>query len=168
MRTVWVEMDGVMRKVELEDPATDGSRVCRVDGQKVVVDHRGVREGEASLRLVEGTQAGRQLRCVVDGDEVVVDGVRRGFALVDPRSMAGTRGAAAGLEGPRMMKAPMPGRVVRVMAAAGENVVEQQGLVVIEAMKMQNELKSPKTGRLMRVVEVGSTVGSGEVLAVVE
>jgi biotin carboxyl carrier protein len=63
----------------------------------------------------------------------------------------------------------MPGRVVRVLVAAGEDVVEQQGIVVIEAMKMQNELKSPKTGKVVRVaVAPGDTVGAGDVLAVVE
>jgi biotin carboxyl carrier protein len=63
----------------------------------------------------------------------------------------------------------MPGRVVRVLVAVGEEVAEGQGLVVIEAMKMQNELKSPKAGRVVKVgVEVDVTVGSGEVLVVVE
>jgi biotin carboxyl carrier protein len=63
----------------------------------------------------------------------------------------------------------MPGRVVRLMVEAGDEVAEGQGIVVIEAMKMQNELKSPKAGRVGRVaVGVGDAVGSGDVLAVVE
>ena len=63
----------------------------------------------------------------------------------------------------------MPGRVVRVLVEVGDEVEEQQGVVVIEAMKMQNELKSPKAGRVVRVaVAVGETVGSGDVLVVVE
>jgi biotin carboxyl carrier protein len=63
----------------------------------------------------------------------------------------------------------MPGRVVRVLVAEGDEVAEHQGLVVIEAMKMQNELKSPKAGRVVRVaVSVDTTVASGEVLVVVE
>ena len=63
----------------------------------------------------------------------------------------------------------MPGRVVRVLVGAGDEVEEEQGVVVIEAMKMQNELKSPKAGRVVRVgVAVGDTVGSGDVLVVVE
>ena len=67
------------------------------------------------------------------------------------------------------MKAPMPGRVVRVLVAVGDEVAEDAGVVVIEAMKMQNELKSPKAGRVIRVgVAVGDTVGSGDVLVVVE
>jgi len=63
----------------------------------------------------------------------------------------------------------MPGRVVRVLVREGDDVTEQQGVVVIEAMKMQNELKTPKAGRVVRVaVAVDATVGAGEVLIVVE
>jgi biotin carboxyl carrier protein len=63
----------------------------------------------------------------------------------------------------------MPGRVVRLLVEAGGEVAEGQGVVVIEAMKMQNELKSPKAGRVARIgVAVGDTVGSGDVLVVVE
>ncbi len=87
----------------------------------------------------------------------------------DPRSLQGRRGAGAGAEGPRPVKAPMPGRVVRLLVGVGDEVEEGQGVVVIEAMKMQNELKSPKAGRVVRVgVAVGDTVGSGDVLVVVE
>jgi biotin carboxyl carrier protein len=63
----------------------------------------------------------------------------------------------------------MPGRVVRLLVEVGEEVEEGQGVVVIEAMKMQNELKSPKAGLVIRVgAAVGDTVGSGDVLVVVE
>ena len=63
----------------------------------------------------------------------------------------------------------MPGRVVRLLAAVGDEVAEGQGVVVIEAMKMQNELKSPKAGRVVRIgAAVGDTVGSGDVLVVVD
>jgi biotin carboxyl carrier protein len=87
----------------------------------------------------------------------------------DPRSLQGRRGTGAGMDGPRPVKSPMPGRVVRVLVEAGENVEEGQAVVVIEAMKMQNELKSPKAGRVARVVVgVGDAVGSGDVLVVVE
>ena len=89
--------------------------------------------------------------------------------MEDPRSLKGRKGAGAGVDGPRAVKAPMPGRVVRVLVGVGDEVAEQQGVVVIEAMKMQNELKSPKAGRVVRVAAVvGETVGSGDVLVVVE
>ncbi len=76
---------------------------------------------------------------------------------------------AGGEGGPRAVRAPMPGRVVRVLAAEGDEVAEQQGVVVLEAMKMQNEMRSPKAGRIRRVaVQVGDTVAAGDLLALVE
>jgi len=159
--TVWLEIGGRKRRVEV--PAGGGVMECVVDGRTVVVDARVLQAGVMSL-VVEG----RQYRCVLDGDGVWIAGRRFGFEVVDPRSLAGRRGAGAGAEGPRAVKAPMPGRVVRVLVAAGDEVAEGAGVVVIEAMKMQNELKSPKAGRVVRVaVAAGDTVGSGDVLVVV-
>jgi biotin carboxyl carrier protein len=63
----------------------------------------------------------------------------------------------------------MPGKIVRVLVSPGENVEEGQGLVVVEAMKMQNEMKSPKTGRVAEVrTSAESTVAAGDVLVVIE
>ena len=63
----------------------------------------------------------------------------------------------------------MPGRVVRVLAKVGDLVEAHQGIVVIEAMKMQNELKSPKAGKVVQLrAEPGDTVVAGDVLAVIE
>ena len=74
-----------------------------------------------------------------------------------------------GIEGRQNLVAPMPGKVVRVLLAVGDDVAQGQGVVVVEAMKMQNEIKSPKAGRVIevRVVE-GATVNANQVLAVVE
>jgi biotin carboxyl carrier protein len=112
---------------------------------------------------------GRQYRCVLDGDAVIIGGQRYCFDVEDPRSLRGRRRAGEGAAGPRPVKAPMPGRVVRVLVNEGDEVAEHQGVVVIEAMKMQNELKSPKAGRVARVaVVVDGTVGAGDVLVVIE
>lgn len=160
---VWLEMEGKRRQVELPS-AVAGALDCMVDGRSVHVDARMLEPGVMSL-VVQG----RQYRCVLDGDGVWVGNRRYGFAVDDPRSLQGRRGAGGGAEGPRSVKAPMPGRVVRTLVAAGDEVAEGQGVVVIEAMKMQNELRSPKAGRVARVAVVaGDTVGSGDVLAVVE
>jgi biotin carboxyl carrier protein len=162
--TVWLEIGGRKRRVEVPAAAVDGLLECVVDGQPMTVDVRMLQAGVMSLVV-----AGRQYRCVLDGDGVLVGERRFGFEVEDPRSLRGRRGAGAGSAGPRAVKAPMPGRVVRVLVSAGDEVAEQQGLVVIEAMKMQNELKSPKAGRVVRVaVAVDDTVGSGDVLVVVE
>ena len=162
--TVWLEIDGRKRRVELPATGVGGAMECVVDGRSVMVDARVLQPGVMSLVV-----AGRQYRCILDGDGVLIDSRRYGFEVNDPRSLQGRRGAGAGAAGPRAVKAPMPGRVVRVLVAAGEEVAEQQGVVVIEAMKMQNELKSPKAGRVVRVaVAEGDTVGAGDVLVVVE
>jgi biotin carboxyl carrier protein len=193
--TVWLEIGGKKRRVELGGTlgggVVDGVMECAVDGRAVSVDVRLLEPGVMSLLVTftearstevrESTEAqgsteagsteaqGRQYRCVLDGDGVVIGGQRYGFEVEDPRSLRGRRGAGAGTEGPRPVKAPMPGRVVRLLVEVGEDVEEGQGVVVIEAMKMQNELKSPKAGRVIRVgAAVGDTVGSGDVLVVVE
>ena len=89
--------------------------------------------------------------------------------LSDPKRLRGA-GAAAGHEAGRaQVHAPMPGKVVRVLVEEGQEVEAGAGLVVVEAMKMQNELKSPKAGTVIELhARVGATVNAGEVLAVVE
>lgn len=162
--TVWLELEGKRLKLELPADASGGALKCLVEGRAVEVDARVMEPGLISL-LVEG----RQYRCVLDGDAVIIGGRRFGFVVEDPRSLRGRRGAGEGAAGPRAVKAPMPGRVVRVLVSEGDEVTEHQGVVVIEAMKMQNELKSPKAGRIAKVaVVVDGTVGAGEVLVVVE
>ena len=72
-------------------------------------------------------------------------------------------------EGRQNLVAPMPGKVIRVLVAQGDEVAVGQGVVVVEAMKMQNEIKSPKAGIVVEVrVTAGATVNANQVLAVVE
>jgi acetyl/propionyl-CoA carboxylase alpha subunit len=162
--TVLLEIDGKKRRVELPSGLGTGVLECSVDGRAMLIDVRMLEPGVMSL-IVEG----RQYRCVLDGDGVVIGGRRFAFEVEDPRSLQGRRGGAGGAQGPRPVKAPMPGRVVRLLVKVGDEVTEGQGVVVIEAMKMQNELKASKAGHVMKIgVAVGDTVGSGDVLLVVE
>jgi biotin carboxyl carrier protein len=161
---LWLEIEGKRYKVELPAGVASGAVECVVDGRRTAVDVQVLEAGVMSL-VVEG----RQFRCVLDGDGVVIGGRRYGFEVDDPRSLQGRRGGGVGVDGPRPVKAPMPGRVVRVLVNDGQEVEEGAAIVVIEAMKMQNELRSPKRGRVVRVmVGVGDAVGAGDVLAVVE
>ncbi len=161
---VWLEIEGKKHKVELPAGTASGVVECAVDGRQTTVDVRMLEARVMSL-VVEG----RQYRCILDGDEVVIGGQRYGFEVDDPRSLQGRRGGSGEVDGPRPVKAPMPGRVVRVLVNDGQDVEEGEAIVVIEAMKMQNELRSPKAGRVVRVaVGVGDAVGAGDVLAVVE
>jgi biotin carboxyl carrier protein len=117
--------------------------------------------------------AGKVYRCVLEesaeGTAVHLAGERMLYRVEDPRSLKSRRSRQGGADGPKPLKAPMPGRVVRVLANVGDQVEAHQGIVVIEAMKMQNELKSPKTGRLVELrAEPGATVAAGDVLAIVD
>ncbi len=100
--------------------------------------------------------------------ELMVNGAPMAVELFDPRASRPRHGSAAG-RGRLNIAAPMPGKVVRVLVSQGDAVEEGQGLVVVEAMKMQNEMKSPKAGRVVEVrAKPDSAVGAGEVLMVVE
>jgi hypothetical protein len=101
--------------------------------------------------------------------EVWVSGERRHVISVgDLRDRSSRRAKASG-NGPVEVRAQMPGKVVKVLVVCGATVEAGQGLVVVEAMKMQNEMKAPKSGRVARMhAREGATVTAGEPLAVVE
>src|SRR6266478_3045947 len=88
--------------------------------------------------------------------------------IVDPRSWRRSRGGKIDLAGRQQVSAPMAGKIVRVLIAQGQHVESGQGLLVVEAMKMQNEIRSPKTGTVERLAaREGETVNAGEILAVI-
>jgi len=99
---------------------------------------------------------------------IVIDGYRFEAEVCDPRRFSRqTRGR--GVDGVQSLRAPMPGKVVRVLAAPGDALEAGQGVVVVEAMKMQNELKAPRAGRVLTIaVKEGATVAAGDVLATIE
>jgi biotin carboxyl carrier protein len=102
------------------------------------------------------------------GKEVWVNGLLFSMEVFDPRDLRPGQGATSN-HGRQEIAASMPGKVIRVLVALGDAVEEGQGLVVVEAMKMQNEMKSPKAGRVAEVrARPDATVGAGEVLVVVE
>jgi len=115
--------------------------------------------------------------------EVRIDGHRNGerivhvnghavpVSVIDPRARLtrGLKAVASAGPGPHAIVAPMPGRIVKVLVAAGDVVTAHQGLVVVEAMKMENELRSPKAGTVTEVrVTEGRSVDANAVLIVME
>ena len=105
---------------------------------------------------------------LLGGDEFSVNGRVFRVEIFDPRGRRARRAAGAA-EGRQAVAAPMPGRVIRVLVEAGQTVEAGQGLIVVEAMKMQNEMKSPKAGRVLEVkASDGATVAAGDVLVVIE
>jgi biotin carboxyl carrier protein len=89
--------------------------------------------------------------------------------VTDPRVWRGRKHGALEAEGRQQIAAPMPGKVVRVLVSAGDAIEAGQGLLVVEAMKMQNEIRSPKSGKVEKLfAKEGQAVVAGEVLAWVE
>ena len=164
--TTWVNIGGHLHKVVLR---ADGT--TEVDGKVIPADIRILSPGIASILLTLPDGTTRSFRCIADDrDEpaLLIDGQRKPYSVADPRSLRAVS-ASATQSGPRSLKAPMPGRVVRVLVGAGERVEAGQGCVVIEAMKMQNELKAPKAGIISRLsAMVGETVAAGAVLLVID
>ena len=162
-----ITINGARRSVEFTPPKNERLRVAfTVDGRPVEADAIRVSRSAYSILLggrslevaVEETSGGLLLR--VNGREFRTE-------IFDPRSWLRGHGAGIELEGRQQLVAPMPGKIVRVLVAAGEKVSAGQGLVVIEAMKMQNEIRSPKSGTVEKLAKEGQTVNAGEVLAVV-
>ena len=111
--------------------------------------------------VIDGT---RSVEVRLAGDEVRVNGVPVSVDTSDPRqwSPQAARGAAAGSA---QVKSPMPGKVIEVLVVVGQEITAGQGVVVVEAMKMQNEMKSPRAGTVTGIyVAEGATVAAGDKL----
>jgi biotin carboxyl carrier protein len=101
--------------------------------------------------------------------DVTLGSANYSVTLTDPKRLRGATDAGAHDDEAARIIAPMPGKIVRVLVSAGEQVDAGAGIVVVEAMKMQNEMKSPKAGTVSSLnVRVGETVNAGQVLAVIE
>lgn len=91
------------------------------------------------------------------------------ISVTDPKRLRGSGGEAGSAEGLAEIKTAMPGKLVRVLTEVGAEIKKGEGVLVVEAMKMQNEMKSPKDGivKEIRFAE-GATVNAGDVLAIIE
>ena len=117
--------------------------------------------------LLDGRMYDARVEETADGLVVVIDGYRFELEVRDPRRWS-RKGAARGADGVQTVMSPMPGKVVRVLVAPGDEVAAGQGLLVVEAMKMQNEMKASRAGKILSVtVKEGATVTAGEVLATI-
>jgi biotin carboxyl carrier protein len=117
--------------------------------------------------LIEGRSYEAYVETGPAGLAVSIDGYRFEIAIRDPRQWsrkaAGLRG-----EGVQAIASPMPGKIVRVLVAMGDEVEPGQGIVVVEAMKMQNEMKANRAGKVMSLpAKEGAAVAAGEILATV-
>jgi biotin carboxyl carrier protein len=160
-----IELGGKTRTVEL---TRIGERLqCVLDGRLIEADAVEVSPGMYSI-LIGGRSLEARVESSAAGLRVFVAGHEYAAAIRDPRQWRRHRGAAIESEGRQQAIAPMPGKIIRVLVKAGDAVESGQGLVVIEAMKMQNEVRSPKHGTVERLlVSEGQTINAGEVLAIV-
>jgi biotin carboxyl carrier protein len=169
--TFEIELGGRSRQVAIEPAGGTRFRVT-IDDVEHVVD--AVRVGPFGLSLLVAGDAGLSHYAEVvpgaAGESLVwLDG-QATTAMVDGRRARRNRGdAAVHAEGAQSIVAPMPGRVVKILVAPGDAVTARQPVIVVEAMKMENELRSPKAGRVREIpVTEGASVEGGRVLVVVE
>ena len=141
---------------------------CKLDGRDLPLDVVSAQDGMLSL-LLQGKSYEVKQETVGAESNVVVGQERFSASVRDPRSFRSRRRSGASEQGVMKIKAPMPGKVVRILAPVGSQVEMGQSVLVIEAMKMQNELKAPKTGVVKKInVEEGAAVDAGQALAEVE
>jgi acetyl/propionyl-CoA carboxylase alpha subunit len=160
-----ISIDG--RHYRLELTQFEGRWSCRLDGRQIEVDAVLARPDVLSLRI--GNQA-YEVKCErVGGDlHLWVGSVRFAAEVRDPRSLR-SRVHSVDDHGPQKLTAPMPGKVVRILVAQGAEVEAGAGVLVVEAMKMQNEVKSPKKGTIQKIlIDEGAAVNAGDILAIVE
>jgi len=161
-----VIVGGKPHRLELEKAGAGWK--CRLDGKEVHVDAVLPRRDVLSL-LIDGHAFEVKREQTATDLHMWVGSTRFAVELRDPRSLRARKGAALDEKGPRKILAPMPGRVVRVLVAEQAEVEAGQGIVVVEAMKMQNEIKSPKKGVVQKIfARAGAAVNAGEVLVIVE
>jgi biotin carboxyl carrier protein len=160
-----ISIDGKSYRLELNQ--AEKRWTCRLDGREIEVDAVLARPDVISLRL--GNKA-YEVKCERVGSDLHlwVGSVRYEVEVRDPRSLR-SRSRAVDDHGPRKLTAPMPGKVVRILLREGAEVDAGTGVLVVEAMKMQNEVKSPKKGKIQKIVVIeGAAVNSGDVLGIVE
>jgi len=155
------------RNYRVELNRVDGRWDCRLDGKPVEIDAVLPRRDVLSILIKGKAYEIKRERSATDL-HLWVGSARYGVQLRDPRSLRSRAGTDDG-KGPRKLVAPMPGKIVRVLAPENSEVEAGQGVLVVEAMKMQNEIKSPKKGVVRKMVATeGANVNAGDVLAVVE
>ena len=170
--TFVIDVNGRARSVTVERLQPGRFHVI-VDGMASIVEAERVGSFGVSMVFPDGGHESGAVQLAPTADAGERLAVWRGAAI--PVTFNGRRAAAGGgaggarLHGEQKVSAPMPGRIVRVLVAAGDVVEARQPVVVIEAMKMENELRSPVAGCVREVsAAAGASVEAGRVLVVIE
>lgn len=162
-----VLIDGRLHEVEIE--GTTQGLVCKIDGEPCIVDVAATSRDVLSIIHEGRSYEARRERSTTGDTHIRIGHERFRSEVRDPRSFRNRRGPLAAEAGSLAIYAPMPGKVIRVLVAQGDEVEAGQALVVVEAMKMQNEIRASKKGKVIRIaVQQGSPVNAGDLLAEIE
>jgi biotin carboxyl carrier protein len=164
-----VELDGTGHEVSLDlgrDAAT-----ADIDGRHYDLVIREISDG--TYLVLDGSDI---YKCRIESKRethnslgVVLRGRSYDVTVIDPKRLRSGQSSGAHDHGSARIISPMPGKIVKVLVAEGDDVDVGDGIVVVEAMKMQNEMKAPKAGVVVSLhTEAGATVNAGDVLAVIE
>jgi biotin carboxyl carrier protein len=154
-RVIELERDGATWRVKLD------GRPVAVDAVEIAPNTLSILLDGASFEINVTPFPGGKLKMQTGSREFIAE-------VIDPRAWSGRRHGGVEAEGRQQIVAPMPGKVVRLLVREGDRVEAGQGLLVVEAMKMQNEIRSPKNGAVERVLaKEGQPVNAGDVLCVV-
>jgi biotin carboxyl carrier protein len=163
MRKYIATVAGEKREVSIE-ALENGRYQVQIGLEKIIID-------EADVVLLDNQPVVTHTRLEGPGQFVVeLDAHHISVELEDARSAALKKHSKAST-GRVMLRAPMPGKISRILVKEGDIVKEKQGIVVLEAMKMENELKSPIAGKVVKILSqdrVGSTANGNEELAIIE
>lgn len=152
-------------RYQVDVKSGDGGWECRVDGAQGAIDVAEISATSLSILL-----GGRAYTVEMGAAGIIYVGKDAyEVTVTDARSWRSLHRLAGAEGGPQKITASMPGRVVRILADQNARVTPGQGIVVIEAMKMQNEIRSPREGTVKKIlVKEGLNVNAGETLAIIE
>ncbi len=152
------------------NPATrnEGAWSVRLDGREFAVNFVRISENVFSL-ILDGESLEIRFESAGDNQRLLIRGRTYDCLVTNPRSLKNRKRTGSATDGAQEIRSSMPGKVVRILAQAGDAIAAGQGILVIEAMKMQNEVRAPKAGVLTKITaRQGVNVNAGEVLAVIE
>lgn len=159
------EINGTSQEVELR---REGETViASVSGREFTLDaaqpEPGVYLFKNGSEVIQASVAG------TEDVSVAVRGREYSVRIIDPKRLRGSASSSQHETGRAEIRTAMPGKVVRILAAVGDEVTTGDGVIVVEAMKMQNEMRSPKDGTVTEIrASEGETVAAGDILIVIE
>jgi len=158
---VSLSVDGNFATVDLDGRRYDIELRERAPGEYVLLNGVNVHKCRVQRR--------RESQSIDESFEVVMGGKSYEVLIVDPKRLRSGQSSTAHHAGAVEIVSPMPGKIVRVLVEAGASVDAGAGVIVVEAMKMQNEMKAPKAGVIVSInAKEGDTVNAGDVLAIIE